>query len=91
MGGLCGGASASLTMMELCAANDLSNLVPSPYSEFEPVRPPSPEIIKGVPVGAESNTDSLGVEDSGDEWDKTEVSVWSCCPTPTSSIKHCVG
>ena len=69
------GASASLTMMELHMVNDLSNMVPSPYSEFEPVRPLSPEIIKGIPAGAESNMDSLGVEDSGDEWDKTEVRV----------------
>ena len=45
--------------------NDLSNMVPSPYSEVEPVRPPSPEIVKGIPAGAESDTDSLGVEDSG--------------------------
>ena len=45
-------------------ANDLSNMVPSPYSEFEPVRPLSPEIIKGVPAGAKSDMDSLGVEDS---------------------------
>ena len=21
-----------------------------------------------------------------DEWDKTEVSVWSCCPTPTTRV-----
>ena len=45
------GVSASLTMMELHMVNDLSNMVPSPNSEFEPVRPPSPEIIKGVLVG----------------------------------------
>ena len=80
------GVSASLTMMELRVANDLSNMVPSPYSEFEPVRLPAPEIIKGVLAGAESDMDSLGVEDSGDEWDKTEVGIWSCCPTPTTKV-----
>ena len=80
------GASASLAMMELCMANDLSNMVPLPYSKFEPVRLPAPEIVKGVPAGAESNMDSLGVEDSGDEWDKTEVNIWSCCPTPTTKV-----
>ena len=55
-------------------ANDLCNIVPSPLSEAELVRPPSPEIVKGVPAGAESGTDS-SVIDSGDEWDKTEVGV----------------
>ena len=80
------GASASLTMTELCMANDLSNMVPSPYNEFEPVRLLSPEIIKGILVGAKSDTDSLAVEDSGDKWDKTEVRVWSCCPTPTVKV-----
>ena len=80
------GSVCLLTMMELCTVNDLSNIVPSPYSEFEPVRLPSPEIVKGLPAGAESDTDSLGVEDSGDEWDKTEVGVWSCCPTPTTKV-----
>ena len=45
------GASAALTMMELRAANDLSNMVPLPQSKTEPVRLPSPKIIKGVPAG----------------------------------------
>ena len=46
------GTSATLTMSELCAANDLNNMVPSPSSKLEPVKPPSPEIIKGIPGGA---------------------------------------
>ena len=51
------------------------------------MRPPSPEIHQRCTgSGAESNTDSLGVEDSRDEWNKTEVSVWSCCPTPTTKV-----
>ena len=79
------GASAALTMTELCIANDLSNMVPSPHSEAELARLPSPEIIKGVPAGAESDTDS-SVIDSGDEWDKTEVRVWQHCPTPMAKI-----
>ena len=62
-------------MMELCAVNDLNNMVPSPYDGFEPVRLPSPEVFKGIPAGAESDMDSLGVEDSGDEWDKKELGV----------------
>ena len=79
------GASAALTMTELCVANDLSNMVPSPNSEAEPARPPSPNIFKGVLAGAESDTDSSAI-DSGDEWDKTEVGVWQHCPTPTVKI-----
>ena len=31
------------------------------------MRPPSPEIVKGIPVGAESDTSS-SIVDSGDEW-----------------------
>ena len=79
------GASAALTMTELCMANDLSNMVPSPNSEAEPVRPPSPKIVKGVLAGAEIDTDS-SVIDSGDEWDKMEVGVWQHCPTLTVKI-----
>ena len=79
------GMSATLTMKELCMANDLNNMVPSPYSEVEPVRPPSPEIVKGIPAGAKSDTDR-SVIDSGDEWDKAEVRVWSRCPTPTTKM-----
>ena len=79
------GASASLMMTELCMANDLSNMVPLSYSKVEPVRPPSPEIVKGILAGAESDTGSL-VIDSGDEWDKTEVRVWLHCPTVTAKI-----
>ena len=74
------GTSDTLTMMKLHVANDLNNMVPSPYSEVEPLRPPSPKIVKGVLAGAESDTDSLAIE-SGDEWDKAEVGVWSRCPT----------
>ena len=73
-------------MMELHTANDLNNMVLSPYNGFEPVRPPSPEVVKGILVGAKSNTDSMGIEDSRDEWDKEEVSVWSCCPSPTTKL-----
>ena len=79
------GMSATLTMMELCMANDLNNMVPSPYSKIEPARLPSPKIIKGILAGAESDTDSLAI-DSGDEWDKVEVRVWLHCPTPTAKI-----
>ena len=80
------GMSATLTMTELRAANDLNNMVPSPSSELEPMRPPSPKIIKGIPVGTKSDTNSLAI-DSGDEWDKTEeVEVFLCCSTPMAKI-----
>ena len=73
------GMSAALMMMELHVANDLNNMVPLPYSEVEPVRPPSPEIVKGIPAGAESDTNSLAI-DSGDEWDKMEVGCGCIAP-----------
>ena len=78
------GMSATLTMSELRAANNLNNMVPSPSRELEPAKPPSPKIIKGMPGGAKSDTNSLAI-DSGDEWDKTEgVGVFSHCSTPNS-------
>ena len=67
-------------MMELCTANDLNNMVPSPYEGTETVTQPSPQCIKGILVGAESETDSIG-EDSGNEWDREECGTWSCCPS----------
>ena len=80
------GTSATLTMSELCTANDLNNMVPSPSSELELVKPPSPKIMKGIPGGAESKTNS-SVMDSGDEWDKTEgVGVFSSCSTLMTKI-----
>ena len=73
-------------MSELHTANDLNNMVPSPSSELKPVKPPSPEIIKGIPGGAKSDMNSL-VIDSRDEWDKTEgLRVFSCCSTPMAKI-----
>ena len=80
------GASASLTMMELHAVNDLSNMEPSPYQGFEPVRWPSPEVVKGILAGAESNTDSVGVEDSREWMGWESVSIWSCCPSPPTKV-----
>ena len=74
------GTSTTLTMIgSACAANDLNNMVPSPSSKLEPVRPPSPEIIKGIPGGTESDMNSSAI-DSRDDWDKTGgVGVFSCC------------
>ena len=72
-------------MSELCAANDLNNMVPSPSSELPTVKPPSIEILKCIPVGTESNTNSSEV-DSGDEWDKTEGVKRLWCSTPTTKI-----
>ena len=69
------GASAALMITELCVANDLSNMVPLPHSKAELARPPPPKIIRGVPAGTKSDTDS-SVIDFRDKWDKTEVSVW---------------
>ena len=72
-------------MSELRAANDLNNMVPSPSSELQAVKPPSPEILKCIPAGAESDTNS-SVIDSGDEWDKTEGVGPLQCSTPTTKI-----
>ena len=69
------GVSAALTMTKLQAANDLNNMVPLPNSRAEPARAPSPQIVKGVLAGAESEMDSSSI-DSGDEWDKTKASMW---------------
>ena len=80
------GTSATLTMSELRAANNLNNMVPSPSSKLELVKPPSPKIVKGIPEGIESDTNSSAI-DSGDEWDKTEgVGVFLCCSTPMTKI-----
>ena len=65
------GMSATLTMVELHTANDLNNMVLSPSIELELVRPPAPEIVKGIPGGTVSDMNSSAI-DSGDEWDKTE-------------------
>ena len=75
------GVSASLTMVGLRTTNDLTNMIPCPYKGTEPMLPPSPVLVKGIPVGAESDSDS-SEEDSKEEWDKNECSDWSCCPSP---------
>ena len=59
-------------------------MVPLPYSELPAVKPPS-EILKCIPAGAESNTNS-SVIDSGDEWDKMEMVGPSRSSTPTTKI-----
>ena len=80
------GMSATLTMPELHAAYNLNNFVPSPSSELEPTRPSSAQIVKCIPGGTESDTNSSAI-DSGDEWDKTEgVRALSRCSTPMSKI-----
>ena len=40
------GTSATLTMPELRAANDLNNMVPSPSSKLPVMKPSSPKILK---------------------------------------------
>ena len=70
-------------MSELCAANDLNNMVPSPYSELPAVKPTSPEILKCILAGAESDS---SVIDSGDEWDKMGGVGPSRCSTPMTKI-----
>ena len=71
-------------MPELRTAYDLNNMVPLPSSEIPVVKPPS-EILKCIPAGAESDTNS-SVIDSGDEWDKTEAVGPSRSCTPTTKI-----
>ena len=66
-------------------ANDLNNMVPSPLSELLAAKPPSTEIVKCIPVGTESDTNS-SIVDSGDEWDKTETVGPSRSSTPTTKI-----
>ena len=78
------GMSSTLTMPELGTANDLNNMVHSPLSEL-PAKPPSTEIVKCIPAGAESDTDS-SIVDSGDEWDKTETVGPSRSSTPTTKV-----
>ena len=77
--------SATLTMPELRAAHDLNNMVPSPLSELPAAKPPSIEVMKCIPAGKESDTNS-SIVDSGDEWDKTETEGPSRSSTPTTKI-----
>ena len=79
------GMSATLTMPELRAANDLNNMVPSPLSELPVAKPPATEFVKCIPAGTESNTNS-SIVDSGDEWDKTETVGPSRSSTSTTKI-----
>ena len=79
------GTSATLTMSELCAANDLDNMVPLPSSVLPAVKLPPTKILKCIPAGTESDTNSSEV-DSGDEWDKTEGVEPSWSSTPTTKI-----
>ena len=71
-------------MPELHAAYDLNNMVTLPSSELPAVKPPS-EILKCIPAGAESDTNS-SVMDSRDKWDKTEAVGPLGSSTPTTKI-----
>ena len=73
-------------MVELRSTNDLNNMIPSPYEGTEPIQPPSPALVKGIPMGAESDTDSSEEEDSREEWDKKEHGNWSRCPSPPLGV-----
>ena len=72
-------------MLELRAAHNLNNMVPSPLSELPVAKPPSIEVMKCILAGAESDTNS-SIVDSGDEWDKTETVGPSRSSTPTMKI-----
>ena len=72
-------------MPELRAANNLNNMVPSPLSELPAAKLPPTKIMKCIPAGAESDTNS-SVMDSGDEWDKTDTVGPSRSSTPTTKI-----
>ena len=72
-------------MPELHAAHDLNNMVPSPLSELPATKPPPIKVMKCIPAGAESDTNS-SIVDSGDEWDKTETVGPSRSSTPTMKI-----
>ena len=79
------GTSGTLTMPELRVANDLNNMVPLPLSKLPAAKPPSTEVMKCIPAGAESDMNS-SIVDSGDEWDKTETVGPSRSSTPTTKI-----
>ena len=66
-------------------ANDLNNMVPSPLSELLAAKLPATKIVKCIPAGAESDTNS-SIVDSGDEWDTTEKVGPSRSSTPTTKI-----
>ena len=72
-------------MAELHAAYDLNNMVPLPLSELPAAKPPVTKILKCIPAGAESDTNS-SIVDSGDEWDKMETVGPSRSFTPTTKI-----
>ena len=72
-------------MPELCTAHDLNNMVPSPLSELPAAKPPPIKVMKCIPAGAESDSNS-SIVDSGDEWDKTETVGPSRSSTPTTKI-----
>ena len=72
-------------MPELCTANNLNNMVPLPLRELPAVKLPPTEIVKCIPAGAESDTNS-SMMDSGDEWDKMETVGPSRSSTPTTKI-----
>ena len=74
------GGVSFLTMMKLRSANDLNNMSQSPYKGTEPIQP-SPALVKGIPMGAESDSDTFK-EDSGEELNKKECGNWSRCPSP---------
>ena len=79
------GMSGTLTMPELHAAHDLNNMVPLPLSELPAAKLPPIEVMKCIPAGAESDSNS-SFFDSGDEWDKTETVGPSRSSTPTTKI-----
>ena len=49
-------------MPELRAAHDLNNMVPSPLSELPVAKPPPIEVMKCIPAGAESDSNSSFVD-----------------------------
>ena len=70
------GTSATLTMSELCTANDLNNMVLSPFSKLELVKPLSPEILKGMPGApkAKQTAQRWTPETSGTRLEESECS-----------------
>ena len=72
-------------MPELRVAHNLNNMVPSPLSELPAAKPPPIKVMKCIPAGAESDSNSSFV-DSGNEWNKTETVGPSRNSTPTTKI-----
>ena len=73
--------SSWLTLMELRSANDLNNICPNPHSQPDLTKAHPPQMVHGVPMGEETDTDSWNESSDSEEWDEPKCINWLCCPT----------